>query len=290
LVSFLVQHGTLPPTVEAELGHKIPNLGRHAAAALIAGGHLRQDQLWPVLRAHAEFLIGRILLLETGAAGIEEDVPARLRAEPAVFGGATGSEVFIEILRRIVEPAQALQRLGGERGELQPGPHANLLDECALEPAERQLLSGVSRSALGSLLGSSPDEGFPSVIYGLVQLQVLQVAPTAAKRAADGAPVAPDRMDEEALRRAVLSRRELVDNGDYFAVLGVPHDATGYDVRRAYLQLRRQFEPSEILRPATLDLREDVDLIIEVMKEAYDILSDQMRRERYRRAIESVPA
>ena len=32
-------------------------------AALIAQGHLRQDDLWPVLRAHAEWLVARIVLL-----------------------------------------------------------------------------------------------------------------------------------------------------------------------------------------------------------------------------------
>jgi hypothetical protein len=43
------------------------------------------------------------------------------------------------------------------------------------------------------------------------------------------------------------------------------------------------------LRPSTLDLRDDLDTILEVLDEAYEILRDQQRRERYRRAIESTP-
>jgi hypothetical protein len=56
------------------------------------------------------------------------------------------------------------------------------------------------------------------------------------------------------------------------------------------LELKRQFEPNLVLTAATLDLRDDVQLIQEVLDEAYGILHDQLRRERYRRAIESSPA
>jgi DnaJ-class molecular chaperone len=87
----------------------------------------------------------------------------------------------------------------------------------------------------------------------------------------------------------VLARRALVDEGDYFALLGVPRQATGYDIRRSYVELRRQFDPGQILRRNTLDLTEHVDTILEVLDEAYEILRDQQRRERYRRAIESMP-
>ena len=77
--------------------------------------------------------------------------------------------------------------------------------------------------------------------------------------------------------------------GDYFAVLGVPRDATGYEVRRAYLELRRGFEPSRILTPRLRELEGDVKKIVAVLDEAYEILRDPARRERYRRAIDARP-
>src|SRR5690606_2681299 len=98
-----------------------------------------------------------------------------------------------------------------------------------------------------------------------------------------------DHHDAEALRRAVQTRRTLIDEGDYFAILGVSRNATGYDIRRAYLELRRQFEPSLVLTPGTLDLQKDLELIVDVVTEAYEILGDQIRRDRYRRAIDSTP-
>jgi DnaJ-class molecular chaperone len=87
----------------------------------------------------------------------------------------------------------------------------------------------------------------------------------------------------------VRARIQLVDDADYFALLGVTRDATGYEVRRAFLDLRRAFEPSRVLTPETADLADDMRKITFVLEEAYEILKDAARRERYRRAIEAVP-
>lgn len=289
LLSFLVTRGTLPASVETQLGHKIPNLGRHAGAALVAGGHVPQDQLWPILRAHAEYVIGRVLLLEHGAAGYEQEVPARLRAEPAVFGGATGSEVFIELLRRVLEPEEALTRLGGRHAELRRGKNFDLLSECALSSVERDAVELTQNATVDELMFDSADPDVVCVLYALTELQVLASGIRARAPQPEAEAPRRDALDDDALRQAVTTRRNLIDEGDYFAILGVPRSATGYDIRRAYLELRRQFEPSVVLTPRTLDLRQDLELVIDVVTEAYEILGDQVRRERYRRAIESMP-
>ena len=85
------------------------------------------------------------------------------------------------------------------------------------------------------------------------------------------------------------SRRALVDEGDYFAFLGVDREATGYQIRHAYLDLRSEFEPSRLLTAATADLRSDVDIILEVLDEGYEVLREPTRRERYRRALAADP-
>ncbi|MCL4750401.1 MAG: hypothetical protein KJ015_09580 [Myxococcales bacterium] len=292
LVAFLTERGTLAPDVQKSLGHKLPPFGRHAGAALIAHGHLRQDELWPVLRAHAEWLVGRVLEMTAGAAGLEVDVPARLQAEPAVFGGATGAEVYVEIVRRIVSPDEALARLGGARARLVDGPNPALLGECALAPEEGTLVTRAKAATLGEVLGAGSKPDLPAVLYALVQLGVLEaLAPAASPgpRKAEG-PRAYDALDEQALRSRILARKALVEEGDYFALLGVGKSATSYDVQRAYTELRREFEPSRILTASTANLRDEVDLILEVLDEAYEILSDQLRRERYRRALEATPS
>ena len=80
-----------------------------------------------------------------------------------------------------------------------------------------------------------------------------------------------------------------MQDGDYFAVLGLPRSATSYEIRRAYLELRRGFEPTRLLTAATADLAEDLRTVVDVIDEAYEILREPHRRERYRRAIEIGP-
>jgi len=60
-------------------------------------------------------------------------------------------------------------------------------------------------------------------------------------------------------------------------------------VKRAFVELRRSFEPTKILSPRLRDLADDVKKIVVVLEEAYEILRDGARRERYRRAIDATP-
>ncbi|MGE5786806.1 MAG: hypothetical protein ACM3ZE_19590 [Myxococcales bacterium] len=289
LIAFLIQRGDLDADA-ARLARKLPQFGRHAGAALIAHGYLRQDELWPVLRAHAEWLLGRALLLQQGAAGLETDLPPRLSAEPAVFAGATGAEILIEVVRRVISPEVAIAALGGLRVRITRGGTSRLLSECALPITASQLVERASGLPLEEMLGqvSSPD--FASALYALVELGVLEtMAPSSTSTHDEQQSLARDGLDDAAVRSRVAIRRSLVDEGDYFAFLGVRREATGYEVRHAYLELRREFDPSRLLTASTADLRDDVDLILEVLDEAYEILRDASRRERYRRALEAPP-
>ncbi len=290
LVAFLRERGVVGPEVMAQLGRKVAQFGRHAGAALIAHGHLRQDELWPVLRAHAEWLIGRIVAMAKGAASLEPQVPARLQAEPAVFGGATGAEVLVEIVRRCVTPKDALARLGGGRARLGAGLAPALLTECALSDPEIAVVNRAPGATLDEALENAPSPDFATVLYALAELGILEaLAPSGDDRDHDGQRPPIDRLDEQALRARIIARAALVEEGDYFAILGVSRRATSYDIKRAFLELRREFEPNRILTPGTADLRDQVDAIREVIDEAYDILRDQLRRDRYRRALEAPP-
>lgn len=292
LVACLIERGNLPADASDKLGRKLPLFGRHAGAALIAHGYLQQDELWPVLRSHAEWLIGRIARFERGEAGVEREVPARLATEPAVFGGATGAEVLVEIVRRVSPPEASLARLGGEAVRLRLGKSQNLLGECALSPEEAELVRSLDGETLGGAVARAESPDFASALLALVELRILETAGAAAPEhppASSKARHQPDRLDHEALRSRIAARRALVDEGDYFALLGVSRNATSYDVRRAYGKLREELDPTRVLTPATADLRDDVDAILFVVDEAYEILADDLRRERYRRALEAAP-
>lgn len=305
LVHFLAARGELPRDEAPRLSGKIPPYGRHAGAALVAHGWLRQDQLWPVLRAHAEWIATSVIRLMGGTAQLELDPPGRLKSEPSVFGASTGPEIFVELVRRAVPPVEALERLGGDGGRITVGPNPRLLAECNLAPTDLELLTRARGSAIADLLARAPDPEIVAVVHALSLLGVVEIVPAIeqhrseaktdgggrARSAEVGSDpdVAVAALDEDAIRARVRARIELVDEGDYFAVLGVPRDATGYEVRRAFLELRRNFEPSRILTPRLVDLSDDVRKIVVVLEEAYEILREPARRERYRRAIDARP-
>jgi hypothetical protein len=287
LLAFLGARGELPRELVDRLAGKVPPFGRHAGAALIANGHLRQDQLWPVLRAHAEWVIGRAIGVSSGTLALEAEPPGRLRGEPSVFGGATGAEVYLEVVRRVVSPDLAVQRLGGLGARLSFGANASMLAECALEMTLRERLERNSGETVGAMIGASPEADLASVLYGLAALGVLETMRAIAGPRPPPSPAgdAPDALDADAVRARVRARMQLVEEGDYFELLGVNREATGYEVRRAFLELRRAFEPTRILTPELADLRTDIETITFVLDEAYEILRDSARRERYRRAI-----
>jgi hypothetical protein len=285
LMNFLVERGDLSPEVMRTKSAKLPQVGRHAAAALIANGLLSQDDLWPVLRAHAEWTVGRALRDAPALAQLEREPPERLLAEPNVFGGAAGVEIFIEAVRRVIPAKEALRRLGGLDAELDEGPAISLLAESALTADETDLVRAAMGSSVGSTIAPRGVE-FAAVLYGLVTLGILATRRRAAGSGIDE-PAMHDPLDADAVRQRVKARLALVHEGDYFSLLGVQPDATSYEIRRAYLELRRSFEPSRLLDAATADLGDDVALIAEVLEEAYAILRDPQRRLRYRRAIDA---
>lgn len=293
-VHFLGARGELPREEVTKLAGKVPPYGRHAGAALVAHGWLRQDQLWSSLRAHCEWIATEVLRQNGGTAQLESEPPGRLRSEPSVFGASTGPEIFVELVRRAIPGEEALRLLGGPNARVGVGARAQLLAECNLAASEMDLISRSRGATVGEVLLRDPEIG--AVLHGLALLGVVEIVPSVvdddvrASRDRNVPPPAPaDDLDEEAIRARVRARLELVEEGDYFALLGVSRDATGYEVRRAFFELRRAFEPSRLLTPRLVDLADAVKKIIAVLEEAYEILRDPARRERYRRAIEAKP-
>jgi hypothetical protein len=248
--------------------------------------------MWPTLRAHAEWILARAMQAPSARLAVEPQPPGRLAGEPGVFGGATGAEVFVEIVRRIVPHADAIERLGGLGSRIADGPEARLLGECAIGAAELDAVHAAAGHSLREVLAEASDSDLATVLYALALLGIVEVlhAATSGSSPPDHASLAQlAAIDADAIRERVRARLQLVEDGDYFALLGVTRNATGYEVRRAFLELRRAFDPSRVLTPEVADLAGDVRKITDVLEEAYDILKDSARRERYRRAIEAVP-
>jgi hypothetical protein len=160
-----------------------------------------------------------------------------------------------------------------------------------LNDAHGALVGQAQGLSLEELLLRAGGDDFATVVWSLVELGVLKAGASAARARPEpvSKPAEWDPLDADAVRARVAARVSLVEEGDYFALLGVARDATNYDLRRAYTALRKSFDPGAVLTAATVDLKDDVDSILEVLEEAYDVLRDPVRRERYRRALEAAP-
>lgn len=298
LVSFLVARGSLRQEVGDSLRRRMPRFGRHAVAALIANGQLTQDQLWPVLRAHADWLLTRVLRVDVGVVSIESDVPTALASEPSVFGGGTGAEAFIDGMLRAFSTAEATARLGGAQVTFDAGTAGFLLNECGLTGVQRAKVDAIGEGRPTRLPnGGSSDAGSSDAVlfYALTLLGVVQIARGQSRGQAGSRsrprPIPQDSvaLDAAAIRERIAARHALVREGDYYAVLGVARGATEHEIRRAYDALREELDPARVITGRTADLAEDLDVIIEVIDEAYEILNDPTRRARYLAAIEATP-
>jgi hypothetical protein len=225
----------------------------------------------------------------SGTCAVEAEPPGRLRAEPSVFGGAAGAEVLVEVALRVLQPDDAIARLGGARARLAGGSRKGLLSECALSESERVLVEQASGRSVGELLREAGNSELAPMLVVLVELGVLEVLASVGRDPADDSEQMPDLLDAEAVRARVKARMAVVLEGDYFEVLGVTRQATSYEIRRAWLEMRKAYEPSRLLTAATADLADDVRTLIEVIEEAWEALRDPTRRERYRAALEACP-
>jgi hypothetical protein len=285
LAHFLRTRGDISEDVLATLG-SVPGFGRHAGAALIARGLLQQEDLWPVLRSHAEWIMGHALVSEA-VTQFEKSVPARILEEPAVFGGAAGTEIYLETIRRIVPPKQAYALLGAPEQVLSMGQHESLLGESALDQTDQQhVLEAVGKPIKAAMERRA--EMMP-VILALTYLDVLSTGGRAPRPATKNIEVKSEEMDAEAFTARLRSRRALVDDGDYFSILGIARGATSYEVERAKEELLGEFSDQK-LTARTAHLRDDLALLRETIREAHLVLVDDVRRRRYRMALEAVPA
>jgi hypothetical protein len=207
--------------------------------------------------------------------------------EPAVFGGAAGTEIYLETIRRIVPPKQAYALLGAPEQVLSMGQHESLLGESALDQTDQQhVLEAVGKPIKAAMERRA--EMMP-VILALSYLDVLSTGGRAPRPATKNIEVKSEEMDAEAFTARLRSRRALVDDGDYFSILGIARGATSYEVERAKEELLAEFSDQK-LTARTAHLRDDLALLRETIREAHLVLVDDVRRRRYRMALEAVPA
>ena len=193
-----------------------------------------------------------------------------------------------------------MQRLGGPSALLQKGSNQALLSECAIADPEAEIVRSIGEEAVSDVLRRVGHKDFAAALYVLVELSVLSVA-TAERRTGRGGKRERERGHPAKARSSGLrapcacahlgaqsAERMRATTSALLGRRAQRHAATISGAPTPILK-RRVRAASRIVTSETLDLREDVDLILEVLAEAYEILEDDLRRDRYRRALDASP-
>ncbi len=282
--AFLALRGVIARASRAALLEEAPYNGQRAAISAVALGLLQANEVHDYLAEHADWLLTRFLGSSEGAASTESLETSWLAVEPrsvesyatdmVPFSAREGAATWLEAHRRAIEPEHAFEKLRGDF-VLARGAHDQHLS--LLTPEEHGALVASFEHPLTQI--PSEPRSLRAVVIALERIAALRFVPRLI-----GANVAPTPEPNAVIRARIAARSELVKEGDYFAVLGVGTEASGHEIRRAYLGLRRTLEPARL--PHELEsLHDEVRTIVSVLDEAYEVLRDNGRRERYRRAI-----
>jgi len=141
-------------------------------------------------------------------------------------------------------------------------------------------------SAMLAKLGASIDDLFDADLSSALETAPRVATAPEGEREFDDMPTDDRRQRSASDRRAaLLTRYALVEEGDYFEVLGIARDATAADVKRAYDRIARELEPDEIDPALARELGAKIDAIREVVGEALRVLGDERLRPRYQNSL-----
>jgi hypothetical protein len=257
--------------------------GRRMGEILVDFGYLKRRELLPAVRRHVEDLVYSLFGWERGTYTITMDAEPcaeriRLSRHPAalILEGVRRKFDRSSLERLIGPPSTVVEvrdreRLGGvvHMGDLAPEERA------ALATFDGQAdLAQVARTAGVDITDVLP------LAWALCVLG-LATARRADAEAPDEATALIGETDLAIDRERVRARWQLVTDADYFALLGVRRDATGFEIRRAYQSARRDFAadcfPSDLRR----ELARELDEIAQVLDEAFRVLRDDRLRKTY---------
>jgi uncharacterized protein DUF4388 len=279
----LLRAGRITRAQYEESKDMVDESGRKTGAILVDRGFLKESELLAEVRRHYE----EILYSLFGWEGGEYEIVAGPPPEERVRIGAHPAAIVVEGLRRRGNAAQLGARLGGMLVALRPTGRADLLRDAGLtdrEEAAAALIDGKRPLADVARRSGLAEADVCRLAWALLVLAVVR-HPTAVVPVRELEwELLPD--DTEIDRGRVAARHALVREGDYFEVLGVPRDATAVEVQRAHERARAHFDAAALPADVGARLRRELDEIALVLDEALRVLSDDERREAYRRAIE----
>jgi len=314
----LSRQGRLTREQRAKGAQILESTGRRIGGVLVEMGALKESELAPLVRRHYEEITYSVFGWPEGGDVPAEDGewtlgPERLDKDEPIRLDEPAPALVMEGIRRKYTTPRLLRRLGGGAQVMQllvSGTAASaVLDDMGLSDEERTVVrrfDGVRTLDEIRAAANVGEEVVCGVAWALVSLRLAAVtraveaetlpkvalaaggngtvdaAAASPEPAPPGDPAARDKERDQAIDRArVLSRYALVEEGDYFEVLGLPREASPHEVRRAHQALSREMSLAGLDPEVAAELDGPLRAIRAVLDEGARVLGDAGLRRRY---------
>jgi len=257
--------------------------GRRMGEILVDLGYLKRRELLPAVRRHVEDIVYSLFGWERGTYYLALDAQPsaeriRMSRHPAAL--------ILEGIRRKLDRS-SLERLIGPpstvievRDRERLGGIVNLGDLAAEERGALAAFDGqADLTQVARITGVDVADVLP-LAWGLCVLG-LATARRTDTEVPDESTALVGETDLAIDRERVRARWQLVTDADYFALLGVRRDATGFEIRRAYQSARRDFAADCFPGDLRRELARELEDIAQVLDEAFRVLRDDQLRRTY---------
>lgn len=282
LGSFLLRRGIITKEQFIEATKEMKRIGKRFGYALVNLGYLTPHQLFDTVRGHIEDIILSLFDLEEGMFVFEDgELPTeeviRLNISPGnlIYYGVKRIK-NVDRLRRIL-PMDSIIYFSSN-------PLKLFQDVRIDEPGKRILSCIDNKSTIEEIIKRSGLEPYEAIksIYGFMSLRLLLMVPNNTISVEEIMNALKDE-SEEVLKREIEEMYEMHEKLGYYGVLGVKHDATGDEIKRAFYKAARRFHPDKHFKLEDESLRNKLNIIFSYINEAYNVLSNPEGRAEYDR-------
>lgn len=283
LGKMLVRKGIIDERECEESLKKVKETGRLQGTVLIEMGYLTPQQLHDVLKLQASEKLIEIFAWKEGeyrfthAQNFKKNV-TRINLSPANLILQGLRNYYSEkMLDKLLEPYLSYYPA------VSSNPHyrfqdleltnrdASVLDECRGDKTFEEILDKHPLSKLENkqLLATL-------LIVNMLESRELPLSPEQQSTLFTDAP------DKTEKRESFLSDYTRMMQQDFFALLGVSHDAKTEDIRRAYVQMAKKYHPDRYLQDnISNDLKQKTNSLFQRIGEAHETLADPARKKAY---------
>jgi len=191
-----------------------------------------------------------------------------VRARPCSLATLVASELLPERTIKLIVYGLLITRHLDHRADTAPPVGVErLTDTAKLRMAAAMSGAPLARLKLTARRADAPIEAAAVAPYEA----------RAERRSSTPPSVSPD---HAARRESILLRAEAIEREDYFTMLGIPRTATQPEIQAAYYALAKTWHPDR-LAPELASVRDAASKVFARMSEAFETLSDPVRRKRY---------